>query len=29
MRYKLFGEVVLKKDIPEKSLRKGDVATIV
>lgn len=29
MRYKLFGEVVLKKYIPEKSLKKGDVATIV
>ena len=29
MRFKLFGEVVLKKDIPEKSLKKGDVATIV
>lgn len=29
MRYKLFGEVVLKKDIPEKNLKKGDVATIV
>ena len=29
MRYKLFGEVVLKKDIPEKKLKKGDVATIV
>lgn len=29
MKYKLFGEVVLKKDIPEKKLKKGDVATVV
>jgi hypothetical protein len=29
MKYKLFEEVVLKKDIPEKKLRRGDVATIV
>lgn len=29
MAYKLFEEVVLKKDIPEKKLRRGDVATIV
>ena len=29
MKYQLFGEVVLKKDIPEKKLKKGDVATIV
>ncbi|MBU1397737.1 MAG: DUF4926 domain-containing protein [Pseudomonadota bacterium] len=29
MAYKLFEEVVLKKDIPEKRLRRGDVATIV
>jgi hypothetical protein len=29
MKYKLFEEVVLKKDIPEKNLKKGDVATIV
>ena len=29
MEYKLFEEVVLKKDIPEKRLRRGDVATIV
>ena len=29
MRYNLFEEVVLAKDIPEKGLRKGDVATIV
>ncbi|MDQ1330206.1 MAG: hypothetical protein QG578_469 [Thermodesulfobacteriota bacterium] len=29
MAYRLFEEVVLKKDIPEKKLRRGDVATIV
>ena len=29
MTYKLFEEVVLLKDIPEKKLQKGDVATIV
>ena len=29
MKYKLFDEIVLKKDIPEKNLKKGDVATIV
>ena len=29
MAYKLFEEVVLRKDIPEKRLRRGDVATIV
>jgi hypothetical protein len=29
LAYKLFEEVVLKKDIPEKRLRRGDVATIV
>ena len=29
MRYKLFEEVVLTKDIPEKGLRRGDVATVV
>ena len=29
MTYKLFEEVVLLKDIPEKKLKKGDVATIV
>ncbi len=29
MTYKLFEEVVLAKDIPEKGLKKGDVATIV
>ena len=29
MTYKLFDEVVLTKDILEKGLKKGDVATIV
>ncbi|MBI4595805.1 MAG: DUF4926 domain-containing protein [Candidatus Tectomicrobia bacterium] len=29
MKYELFEEVVLKTDIPEKKLKKGDVATIV
>ncbi len=29
MAYKLFEEVVLRKDIPEKRLRRGDVTTIV
>ena len=29
MTYKLFEEVVIKKDIPERRLKKGDVATIV
>lgn len=29
MKYELFEEVVLKKDIPEKRLKRGDVATIV
>jgi hypothetical protein len=29
MKYKLFEEIVLNKDIPEKNLKKGDVATIV
>ena len=29
MTYKLFQEVVLGKDVPEKGLKKGDVATIV
>lgn len=29
MIYKLFEEVALLKDIPEKKLKKGDVATIV
>ena len=29
MKYKLFEEVVLRKDIHEKKLKKGDVATVV
>jgi hypothetical protein len=29
MKYELFGEVVLRQDIPEKGLKKGDVATVV
>lgn len=29
MSYELFTEVVLRADIPEKSLKKGDVATVV
>lgn len=29
MKYELFMEVVLTKDIPEKNLKKGDVATVV
>ncbi|MBC8184807.1 DUF4926 domain-containing protein [candidate division KSB1 bacterium] len=29
MKYKLFKEVALIKDFPEKNLKKGDVATIV
>ena len=29
MKYRLFAEVVLKKDIPAKKLIKGDVATVV
>lgn len=29
MKYKLFDEVVIKNDIPDKNLKKGDVATIV
>jgi len=29
MTYELFEEIVLNKDIPEKNLKKGDVATIV
>jgi hypothetical protein len=29
MKYDLFKEVVLLRDIPEKKLKKGDVATIV
>jgi len=29
MKYELFKEVVLLRDVPEKKLKKGDVATIV
>ena len=29
MRHELFTEVVLRKDLPEKGLKKGDVATVV
>ncbi len=29
MSYQLFEEVALTKDVPEKSLKKGDIATIV
>lgn len=29
MTFKLYEEVVLTKDIPDKGLKKGDVATIV
>jgi hypothetical protein len=29
MKYKLFEEIVLNKDIPGKNLKKGDIATIV
>lgn len=29
MKYKLFEEIVLNIDIPEKNLKKGDVAAIV
>ncbi|HRQ42319.1 MAG TPA: DUF4926 domain-containing protein [Chloroflexota bacterium] len=29
MTYRLFEQVVLRQDIPEKNLRRGDVATIV
>ena len=29
MTYKLFEEVILLENIPEKGLKKGDVATIV
>jgi hypothetical protein len=29
MKYELFGEVVLRKDVPERGLRRDDVATIV
>jgi hypothetical protein len=29
MKYKLFEEIALNKDVPGKDLKKGDVATIV
>ncbi len=29
MKYKLFQQVALAKDIPEKRLRRGDLATVV
>ncbi|HLP62557.1 MAG TPA: DUF4926 domain-containing protein [Candidatus Deferrimicrobium sp.] len=29
MKYKLFEEIVLNKDIPGKNLKKGDIAAIV
>lgn len=29
MKYKMFEEVALNKDFPEKNLKKSDVATIV
>ncbi len=29
MKYKMFEEIVLNKDVPAKNLKKGDVATIV
>lgn len=29
MKFELFKEVVLLRDIPEKKLKKGDVATVV
>ena len=29
MKYRLFEEIALSKDIPEKKLKKGDVGTIV
>lgn len=29
MKYKLFQQVALAKDIPERKLRRGDVATVV
>jgi hypothetical protein len=29
MRYKLFQQVALAKDIPDKKLRRGDLATVV
>ena len=29
MKYKLFEEVVLKREFPEKGLKEGDIATVV
>jgi len=29
MKFKLFQQVALARDIPEKNLRRGDVATVV
>ena len=29
MKYELYTEIVLLKDVPEKGLKKGDIATIV
>ncbi|HPG41077.1 MAG TPA: DUF4926 domain-containing protein [bacterium] len=29
MKYKLFAEIVLLNDFPEKRLKKGDIATII
>ena len=29
MKHELYKEVVLRRDIPEKKLKKGDVATVV
>lgn len=29
MKFELYKEVVLKKDIPDKKLKKGDLATVV
>ena len=29
MKFKMFSEVTLRTDVPENSLRQGDVATIV
>ena len=29
MKYKSYTEIVLLKDVPEKGLKKGDIATIV
>lgn len=29
MKYELFSDVVLLKDLPEEKLKKGDIATVV